>query len=613
MAAMLRHAAACDDLSELSALFLATAPRRAPVHPLVLKAAETHRLGTDRAPGRLGSWVNTSRLFHMTHIAKTGGRSVRSEMLRLVRPVGGAEQCYPPFAHASRVNVIFFREPRGHVLSQYLHGAYAGKAAKRRAAGFPHVDGDDIAGLARWAAHFARGWTPAAGDFLGYNPLNMMARTLTCRDERWNCDYITSCDAPCAHHVGQDAADATPPLGAALAAVHTADFVGVLELLPEALCLFEYRATGALPASCRCADGGGGADESGGEPSRGRAHVMNARSQRSRAKKVTMADAPPEVLADVDAITAVDAKVYRAAVLRLLCDIRALEEAAVARVLCPAREAARRHQLHPAAVGPRRECEREVRRLGRGMASIFTSFRLACHIAPRSTLHTTHIPRIHTRDTLDHMLRSSSWPVHERPVLLDERRDAPRGRATRPRVRWFSPPRRRWPASPRWSRATGWRRPKSAAGGPTGCATRSRGCAGGRTGAASRRPCLRAPEMHGMRGGGAIILEAQSAEGGRAGQTNCARRAPRAPTSSSTARRASRSSSSAEGSPLVIRSHPSLRMALSKSERRWTARGAAARSSTTRPRGVVVDPRRLGRRFSPRERVVASLSPHLGR
>ena len=40
--------------------------------------------------------------------------------------------------------------------------------------------------------------------------------------------------------------------GAALAAVHTADFVGVLELLPEALCLFEYRATGALPASNVC-------------------------------------------------------------------------------------------------------------------------------------------------------------------------------------------------------------------------------------------------------------------------------------------------------------------------------------------------------------------------
>ena len=193
---------------------------------------------------------------------------------------------------------------------------------------------------------------------------------------------------------------------------------------------------------------------------------------------------------------------------------------------------------------------------------------------------------------------------------------APRGRATRPRVRWFSPPRRRWPASPRWSRATGWRRPTSAAGGPTGCATRSRGCAGGRTGAASRRPCLRAPEKCvWMRGGGAIILEgAIPRRGGRAGRKNCARRAPRAPTSSSTARRASRSSSSAEGSPLVIRSHPSLRMTLSKSERRWTARGSGS-SVFDEPtaRRSVVDPRGASaggfRRVS--EVVASSLSPFI--
>ena len=276
----------------------------------------------------------------MTHIAKTGGRSVRSEMLRLVRPVGGAEQCYPPFAHASRVNVIFFREPRGHVLSQYLHGAYAGKAAKRAPPAFRTSTATTSPASRAGRRTCARGWTPAAGDFLGYNPLNMMARTLTCRDERWNCDYITSCDAPCAHVDGQDAADATPPLGAALAAVHTADFVGVLELLPEALCLFEYRATGALPASCRCAEVGGGADDGGGEPSRGRAHVMNARSQRSRAKKVTMADAPPEVLADVDAITAVDAKVPRRRPPAALRHSRARGGGARA-LLCPARLAER--------------------------------------------------------------------------------------------------------------------------------------------------------------------------------------------------------------------------------------------------------------------------------
>ena len=52
---------------------------------------------------------------------------------------------------------------------------------------------------------------------------------------------------------------------------------------------------------------------------------------------MTMADAPAATVADVDAITAVDARVYRAAVLRLLCDLRALEEATGARVLCAAR------------------------------------------------------------------------------------------------------------------------------------------------------------------------------------------------------------------------------------------------------------------------------------
>lgn len=36
----------------------------------------------------------------------------------------------------------------------------------------------------------------------------------------------------------------TPPLGLALAAVHAVDFVGVLELLSESLCVIEYRLKG---------------------------------------------------------------------------------------------------------------------------------------------------------------------------------------------------------------------------------------------------------------------------------------------------------------------------------------------------------------------------------
>ena len=47
-----------------------------------------------------------------------------------------------------------------------------------------------------------------------------MARTLTCTDERWNCDYLKECEKPCQHHVGQTASDALPPLADAIAAVH---------------------------------------------------------------------------------------------------------------------------------------------------------------------------------------------------------------------------------------------------------------------------------------------------------------------------------------------------------------------------------------------------------
>ena len=214
--------------------------------------------------------------------------------------------------------------------------------------------GDDLAGFARWVSHFHDDWTPARGDFYGYNPLNMMARTLTCTDDRWNCDYLKECDGPCQHHVGRDAKDAKPPLAPALAAVHTADFVGVLELLPESLCLVEYRKTGARSPACTCAPGeeaaaassssaGASASSSAGGGKKRVAHVMNSRRQRA-ARKVSVRDAPAQVLSQLDEVLSVDLRVYRAAVMRLLCDLRALEAATGRAVLCAPRLAALRNK-----------------------------------------------------------------------------------------------------------------------------------------------------------------------------------------------------------------------------------------------------------------------------
>ena len=63
------------------------------------------------------------------------------------------------------------------------------------------------------------------------------------------------------------------------------------------------------------------------------AHVMNSRRQRAKAK-VSVSHAPVDVLKSLDEVTSVDSRVYRAAVLRVLCDLKALERATGSKVLC---------------------------------------------------------------------------------------------------------------------------------------------------------------------------------------------------------------------------------------------------------------------------------------
>ena len=54
-----------------------------------------------------------------------------------------------------------------------------------------------------------------------------------------------------------------------------------------------------------------------------------------KAPRLQLSTLPAATLRDLDAITAVDAQVFRSALLRLLCDIGALERATGQQVLCP--------------------------------------------------------------------------------------------------------------------------------------------------------------------------------------------------------------------------------------------------------------------------------------
>ena len=136
------------------------------------------------------------------------------------------------------------------------------------------------------------------------------------------------------HHIGASSPeDSLPPVADALAAVHTIDFVGVLELVHEALCLLEFKLTGRLDTvlcTCASADGGSGSGATvGGQR---RTHTLNPGQKQRRSMRV--ADVPSPTMQGIDSITSVDQRVYRSAVLRLLCDLRALEAATGERVLC---------------------------------------------------------------------------------------------------------------------------------------------------------------------------------------------------------------------------------------------------------------------------------------
>lgn len=85
--AALPHPDTCQALLDFSRMYRLVSPRTTRVHPLVLSSAS--RLSSDgflRRGDRISSLGNTTSIFHMTHIAKTGGRSVKYELNRLVLP-----------------------------------------------------------------------------------------------------------------------------------------------------------------------------------------------------------------------------------------------------------------------------------------------------------------------------------------------------------------------------------------------------------------------------------------------------------------------------------------------------------------------------------------------
>jgi len=263
------------------------------------------------------------------HIAKTAGDSLKLELYRLGAVLASREACWSTHManrSADDVAVVFLRSPRLHVRSTFVHC----RNHRRRNAhkGSPTTwEGlsNDERGFSRWLAHFVGdAWRPAFAKARAkltpellrervdgcLHPVDLQARTLACRDDERSGE---------SHFEGSERTD----LAAARGNLGDADVVGLAEFYHESVCLVLYAYARELPAFCAC---GSTAPYRHAEVRHNSAHAgVNVSG--------TFA---PAAAAALDALTALDAALYVAALARFLADVREVEAAAGARILCPA-------------------------------------------------------------------------------------------------------------------------------------------------------------------------------------------------------------------------------------------------------------------------------------
>ena len=225
--------------------------------------------------------------------------------------------------------LTMLRSPRAHVVSQFFYlknsGGWCHLDPKQE--GFSHCcenfpPKSDVEMLFNWIEYYADpGWSPSKGDYLGscYTPHNMQARALTCSPQA--CFRGGSLRALTWE-------GARPSVVAAIKAASDLDWVGIEELYDESMCLFEYRLMGKLPPGCACGN------NQKWQPSVGPKQLHQSGGKEY---EVNIGDIAHQNM--LDNMTRVDAEVYRVSFVRLVRELRAVENETGVLLLCSERAA----------------------------------------------------------------------------------------------------------------------------------------------------------------------------------------------------------------------------------------------------------------------------------
>mmetsp|Transcript_31106 Transcript_31106/g.99281 ORF Transcript_31106/g.99281 Transcript_31106/m.99281 type:complete len:399 (+) Transcript_31106:102-1298(+) len=292
---------------------------------LLLTGGADHKLLRDVRAAEANSAGGGRKKTWFLHIPKTAGMSLIFDAVPVYKSAGRTfmmrEGCFDWAGGMPGVTEVMtlLRQPRTHVLSQYMHCTTLPQRSARFKSLMPptfeawlrnwtelRASGGDAGDFTPLLYRLTKDLVPATSTDIPFkcnSPVSPQSQRLTCQ-RPWK--YPRTINA-----------------SRAIENMNRMWMVGIVEAYQESLCLLHATVTGALPATCDCERRREEADE--GLPHHHETHGVAPHSVDDHAE---------EVLALIDGLTAEDTLLYRAAVQRFVRDVRQVEQHHGVRILC---------------------------------------------------------------------------------------------------------------------------------------------------------------------------------------------------------------------------------------------------------------------------------------